>query len=56
MNEYKYQSETDRGTNGSGGGDAPGEAGEELEGGEEVGEGGVCEVVGVFCLCGGRAC
>lgn len=49
---YKYEDEckTDCGADGGCRGDAPGEAGEELEGGEEVGEGGVGEVVCVFCL------
>ena len=51
MDEDEDEGETDGGTDGGCGGDTPGEAGEELEGGEEVSEGGVGEVVGVFCFC-----
>lgn len=51
MQEDEDQGQAHGGADGGGGGDAPGEPGQELEGGEEVSEGGVGEVIGVFGFC-----
>ena len=51
MDEDEGEGKADGGGDGSSGGDTPGQACEELEGGEEIGEGRVGLVVCVFCLC-----
>ena len=50
MHEYVDEREADYSGGRTGGCDAPGEAGEEHEEREEVGEGGVRPVPGVFCF------
>ena len=50
MHKDEEEREAQGGGEGGGGGDAPGDAGEEHEEGEEVGEGRVGAVVGVFRL------
>ena len=51
MHEYEEEGQAEDGAEGHVGGDAPGQAGEEHEEGEEVREGGVGPVPGVFRFC-----
>ncbi len=50
MHKHEQQRQPQGGGERGRGGDTPGDAGEEHEEGEQVGEGGVGAVVGVFCL------